>query len=407
MLASFVVLACLYGQQVQDGITAVGNILIGTNGLTTIFQSGSNSMVLQAGPTGARLTINTNSISIGTNVVVIDGAVNSPSIGFASEPTNGLIRLSGGIGVTIANSQRAQIVSVAGGGQVAVSSSGSSIQFGMGSTANNPDTGWTRDGAGVIAQRFGASGAIVAGTNRVYGRGFGSTNGYFLEIGFDDGLQMFAVRANTNATGTTAGTNYPLVLSVTTNINNGIVIQTDGSLIFRGVTNQGSIQLPVQNAKLPSTNNAAIDGGWQDWELLYARTNASGSLNTNSATWQIVMPQDYRSNTMSIRVLSTITATNGPNSSNVIFRVSALAVNPGSSTDARTGTFSAVSSGTNTWAASNTVTNQIKSLSISMAGNTGNAQAGDLVIIKLERDGVTDTYNNASAVVGVSLDYLK
>lgn len=171
-----------------------------------------------------------------------------------------------------------------------------------------------------------------------------------------------------------------------------------------GTTN--ILQLSVQAAKLPTTNYPGIDAGWQNWELLYYKTNAEGSIASLSSTWQFIIPQDYNTNTFKVRVYSTLSTTNGPNSSNTIFRASVIRAVPGDTTDLHTASFGTAVSGTNTWTASGSNTNKVQQVVINMS-TTSAIAAGDLVILKLDRDSVNDTFGGVTPIVGLQLEYTR
>lgn len=171
-----------------------------------------------------------------------------------------------------------------------------------------------------------------------------------------------------------------------------------------GTTN--ILNLSVQAAKLPSTNYPAFQNGYQDWETVYYETNYEGSRASLSANWQFIVPPDYATNSLKVRVQSMLVATNGPNSSNVVWRASIFRATPGDSTDVHTGSFGASVSGTVTWAASFNGTNKVQQVVIDMSTSSLIA-AGDLAILKLDRDAVTDTYGGATSLVGLQLEYTR
>lgn len=200
---------------------------------------------------------------------------------------------------------------------------------------------------------------------------------------------------------------------------NGIVIRTNRASNFvqvdgANITNTFSflsgstniLQLSVQAAKLPMTNYPGIDAGWQDWELVYYETNAEGARVTLSSQWQCVIPPDYATNTMKLRIATTLLSTNGPNSSNTIFGVSFLRAASGSGVDLHTNLFGFTSWGTNTWAAVFDGTNKVQTMVIATGTNSA-LSASDVALIKISRDAANDTYGGATAVVGLQLEYTR
>lgn len=184
-----------------------------------------------------------------------------------------------------------------------------------------------------------------------------------------------------------------------------IVSGGSGGGSVTGTTN--FLNLSVQAAKLPLTNYTGIDAGNQDWELIYYKTNAEGSISSLSGTWQFIVPADYATNSMLVRIYSTLLQTNGPNTSNTIFRASVLRATPSDATvDLHTNVFGAPLSGTNTWTASYVGTNKMKSVTIALGTNSMLA-AGDWCLLKLDRDASDDTYGGVTSVVGLQLEYTR
>lgn len=187
-----------------------------------------------------------------------------------------------------------------------------------------------------------------------------------------------------------------------------------GSLTLTNLSGTGAVTsrtaqvlLPLPLARLPATNYPTLASGFQGAELHFARTNFEGGAVPVSCRWQAVLPPDYVSNTLAAVLHSTITATNGPNSSNVIWRVNVAAFPSGATNDFRLWPGGTQVSGTNTWSASATGTNQVQTLTVDLAGNTDGAQAGALVLVSVDRNCTNDTYVGASALVGAELRYTR
>lgn len=212
------------------------------------------------------------------------------------------------------------------------------------------------------------------------------------------GSNLLAGASFSNAPGVS---NY--IVQIITNSIVQIITNVVGS-VQAGSTN--ILQLSVQAAKLPATNYPGIDAGWQDWELLYYKTNAEGSISILNASWQFIVPQDYATNSLKVRVYSFLSTTNGPNASNTIFRASVLRATPSDSTDLHIGSFGSAARGTNTWSASGAGTNKVQSLVIA-TGTNSLLSAGDLCILKLDRDATTDTFGGVTAVIGLQLEYTR
>jgi hypothetical protein len=217
-------------------------------------------------------------------------------------------------------------------------------------------------------------------------------------IGIKAGATVAMVLTCTNADGSGTWSNLPALFQGASTALTNLAALTAG-------TNE-VIQLPVASAKLPGTNMAYFEGGYQDWELEFPRTNNAGTDIALSATWQFSVPNNYATNTMTLRLLHSITATNGPNVSNVVWRASFLHSEPGSTTDLRTGSFGTAYLVTNTWAACFNCTNQLASSTISFTNQSG-LSANGFGILKLERVSTSDGYVGAAALIGATLEYGK
>ena len=171
-----------------------------------------------------------------------------------------------------------------------------------------------------------------------------------------------------------------------------------------GTTN--ILNLSVQAAKLPATNYPVIDAGWQAWETVYAETNAEGARIATSATWQFVVPPDYATNTLKLLINYSLSSTNGPNTSNVVFGVSVLPIRSGTTNNVHTNFFGALVRGSNDWIAKYDGTNIVTNLVIDLGVNSL-LMPRDVGLIKLQRLPTEDTYGGAVAVHGLQLEYTR
>lgn len=186
------------------------------------------------------------------------------------------------------------------------------------------------------------------------------------------------------------------------NLGWGAVSATGGGL--SGTTNV--LNLSVQAAKLPATNYPAIDAGWQAWETVYAETNAEGARIATSAIWQFVVPPDYATNTLKLLINYSLSSTNGPNTSNVVFGVSILQVRSGTTNNVHTNLFGSIVRGSNDWIAKYDGTNIVTNLVIDLGVNSL-LMPRDVGVLKLERLPTEDTYGGAVAVHGLQLEYTR
>jgi len=154
----------------------------------------------------------------------------------------------------------------------------------------------------------------------------------------------------------------------------------------------GTILLPVQAAKLPASNPARIDGGQNRWYLLFdAATSQSGQ-------WQFRLPANYSSGLTAKIQYAMASATSG----NVIFRVSVMAVSDGDAADVETDSFATANTSATTTVPG--TAGYMDEISVSLTNDDG-AAAGDLIIIKLDRDAATDSATGDAEVFNVVLEF--
>jgi len=161
--------------------------------------------------------------------------------------------------------------------------------------------------------------------------------------------------------------------------------------------------LMVQSAWRPSTNMPTLEAGYQGWELQFHRTNAAGANVNLYSHWHFTTPTNYVTNSLQLRLWSTILSTNGPNNSNVIWRAQILRGGATGTNDIRVGAFASSESVTQTWTQTYFGTNLAQTAVITCTN--GNIGAGDFGILKLTRDNVNDTYTGSSSLVGAQLEF--
>jgi hypothetical protein len=189
----------------------------------------------------------------------------------------------------------------------------------------------------------------------------------------------------------------------TTNTSGNVDVHLSSSAGGSSQTNQTvvfSVPLQVQSAWRPSTNMALLEAGYAQWELLFPRTNSAGAAVDLQARWQFNTPTNYVTNTLSIGIYSMLSYTNGPNSSNAIWKATVLRHNTVgsqvSTNDARVGPFDAgTSQFTTIWPANYQGTNKVQFTAITITNCT--MAAGESGLLKLERmntvDGTLQTLN--------------
>lgn len=196
-------------------------------------------------------------------------------------------------------------------------------------------------------------------------------------------------------------------INATAVLSGSTAIVTNGSGTGGGLTGTTNfMNLSVQAVKLPTTNYPGIDAGWQDWETIFYKTNAEGSIADLNGSWQTIMPPDYATNSLSLLLNYSLLNTNGPNTSNVIFGVSCLVIRSGTTNNVHTNLFGAIVWGTNNWIAKYDGTNTVTNLVINL-GTNSLLMAGDLMVLKLQRDAVNDTFGGTVAAHALQLIYTR
>ena len=165
------------------------------------------------------------------------------------------------------------------------------------------------------------------------------------------------------------------------------------------------IQLQVQSAKLPQTNAPFLDSRYLAWEIQFPRTNNAGSPAVHSASWQFLVPPDYATNSLKVRLLTTVLDTSdGSGTDGIIWRASILRGTPGADTNVRTASFGPAVSGTNLWLTSPDIPNRLQTLTLDLGTNSLLAP-GDWAVLKIERNATEDTHEGVSALLGLGLEY--
>ena len=156
-----------------------------------------------------------------------------------------------------------------------------------------------------------------------------------------------------------------------------------------------TVILPVQSAKLPTSNMPAIDAGEGNWRLLFDDTT------DESCTWQFRMPVNYASGLTAKIQFSLLTTAAGEDTA--AFQVSVMAVTPDDAADIVTDSYDTANDGTKSLATDQTA-GYLKELSITLT-NADSVAAGDYVKIKLNRDVSEDDVAGDLEVVAFSLEF--
>lgn len=157
----------------------------------------------------------------------------------------------------------------------------------------------------------------------------------------------------------------------------------------------GTIILPVQAAKLPTSNPCAIDAGEVNWRLLCdATTDESG-------VWQFRMPTNYASGLVVKIQYSMASAT----ANSVTFEGYIMAVSDNDTADVVTESYDTVNFGSATVPGT---AGYIDEISINLT-NADSLAAGDFVKFKFARDANgtngTDNATGDAEILNISLEY--
>lgn len=155
----------------------------------------------------------------------------------------------------------------------------------------------------------------------------------------------------------------------------------------------GTIILPVQAIKLPSSNPFALDASGNHFKLLGDATTGE------SGAWQFRLPSNYSSSPVLKIQYTMVSATTG----GVALDASVDAVSDGDSQDVDTETYDTKNTGTATVPGT---AGYLDEISIPLTNNDGMA-AGDFAKIKLARDPAngSDTATGDIEIIAVSLEY--
>lgn len=194
-------------------------------------------------------------------------------------------------------------------------------------------------------------------------------------------------------------------------ISNGLlnIVITTSNFLFTATSLTGTtnfMNFSVQAAKLPATNYPGIDGGNQNWEVLYYHTNAENGVTDTSAAWQFVLAPDYLTNSAKLHIQHTLLEQNGPNTSNVIWAARCVRSHSGDGVDLHSSAFGVTTYATQTWSSA-IIANAQQDVVMDI-GTNWMLQAGDFVLLQLTRNTTNDTYRKkAVGLVGLQLEYAR
>lgn len=158
-----------------------------------------------------------------------------------------------------------------------------------------------------------------------------------------------------------------------------------------------TVLIPVQGAKLPTSEAALIDGGKHHWRLMFPDST------DRHAFWQWRMPHDYNSDlTIHMQYIAD-SGTAG------ILKMGAavMAVTPGDAADLTATSFGSVVYDTST--APTTIGYMSSTgISITLTGNADSLAANDFIKLEIVRDAdhAGDTLTGHAAILAVSAEYM-
>ncbi len=157
-----------------------------------------------------------------------------------------------------------------------------------------------------------------------------------------------------------------------------------------------TIILPVQAAKLPTSNAPGIDAGEGNWRLLFDDTT------DESCRWQFRMPANYASG-LTAKIQFSLAAT-AAGIDTVAFQVGVMAVTDGDAADIVTDSFDTTNDATLALE-NNQTAGYLREISITLT-NADSLAAGDYVKIQINRDVSADDVVGDLEVVAVSIEFV-
>lgn len=160
----------------------------------------------------------------------------------------------------------------------------------------------------------------------------------------------------------------------------------------------GTIILPIQCAKLPASNAAALDASEVNFRALFDAST------DESLFWQFRMPSDYASG-LTLKLQFSMVSTQST-TKYIEWEGYVMAVTPGDSADIVTDSYDTVNAGN--LDVSSVTAGYLKEISITLT-NADSLAAGDYVKIKVARDANgtngTDSATGDAELVAASLEY--
>lgn len=241
------------------------------------------------------------------------------------------------------------------------------------------------------------SGPFTASATNVNQQPVGATNATHLTLivtNHSNGtLQQKTLSTGAGITFSNTPTN--IVIAATADVTTA-QLNTASNFLARSLLNY--IPLPVQSYKAVSSNAPSLDAAsYQAWALSWPYTNGVGSNEPLCATWSFNLPDTYATNTLALRGWMFVNATNGPNESNVCWRVSVLRLTT-NATDIAVGGYQPSLLITSAVPANYQGTNLLHEFAVSLGTNVM-MQAGEMGVLKLERVGTNDTYRTGAALL--------
>lgn len=289
------------------------------------------------------------------------------------------------------------------GGGVAAAQTYGTLGFGGGGTAA---TSYNTNGVVCVNSSGNAFTSCTSGAGTTYLRGGSSGTPSFQQVQFSD-ISMGSSQVPVSNGGTNLSsynTGDILYASGTNTISKlaavavGQVLKSNGTsaVPVYGTLNR-ALNLPIQEAKLPTSNPARIDAAELNWRLLF------DAATSQSAQWQFLMPQSYGAS-LTIRLhfsMNTVQA----GTLSVVWRAYIAAITPGDAVDINAKSFASANSATKTLAV-NQPAGYLIEQTITMT-NADSLAAGDTVMLKIDRDAANgaDTGTGDAELIAVTLEW--
>lgn len=181
----------------------------------------------------------------------------------------------------------------------------------------------------------------------------------------------------------------------------------DGTWATPASTNKFYLNLPVQSAKVSKDSACRIDAGFNGgttpyttWRLLFADSGTTGQRGNNCALWQFRMPPNYGGGALTLSIDNVMISSDSTSTANgtISYDVAFWNIVSGDTSNLTTENYG-------TENAKGQVVTSVMSRDgvVSIPITNGAPAANNWVVMRLRRNGATDTITGDSAVIGVTI----